>query len=105
MELEIVMFNALMAGALCCASTWAVLSKKVRDGFVMRWGLILSALGHGMTAVTLADGLSCNAIGTLDAARFLSHVGLLTIAAGLYWRIKRIKRRGEEPSMSHFYHG
>ncbi len=78
--------NAFAALLLACICAWAILSPRVRDGVVIKLGLILMAIGYLVTVAQLADGMDCSDLQGLARSELLTRVGLLIVAAGWLWR-------------------
>lgn len=80
---------ALNVGActlLAALSAWAVLSPRVRDGVVIKVGLIFAAQGFAGLGLALAVG---HPFVIIVRALGLLHVGLLIVVCGWIWRMRR----------------
>jgi hypothetical protein len=75
-------FNAATSAALAGLTVWAILSHRVKDGVVIKAGLMCLALGLAVTAWHLVDGIGCEDLLPLNRARALINVGLLISLAG-----------------------
>ena len=84
-------FNTLMSMLLATITGWAIMSHRVRDGVVVKLGLILVALGFIGAALVSIDGGDHN---SLASAHALVFVGLLVCALGYLLRKRRHKQRG-----------
>lgn len=84
-------FNTIMSLALSLATTWAIMSHRVRDGIVIKAGLICVALGLFAAALIALDH---GAAEPLAAAHALVHLGLLVCALGYLLRRRQHKQRG-----------
>lgn len=89
MDVFVPAINVLTALALAALCAFAVLSPSVKDGVVIKLGLIIAALGYMVTVYALVDGVSCEDIKTLARASLLTRCGLLVICAGWFWRKAR----------------
>jgi type IV secretory pathway TrbD component len=87
----ITIINATASAVLCFVLAWAVLSHRVKDGVVIKTGLICCALGYGIKAIALTDVGLCEAAVTLERARLMTHLGMAIVAVG-YWRHLRCGR-------------
>lgn len=87
MDSLLTMFNATVAATLAAALGAIVLHPRVREGLVMRCGLVLMALGFAAMAVALVD--STPDLVSLGRAVALIHAGLVTALAGFLWSFKR----------------
>ena len=76
--------NLATSCTLAALAAWGVLSRSVRDGVVVKIGLICLSLGHGIAAMHLADGIAQADLLGLNRARFVSNLGLLVVVVG-YW--------------------
>ena len=84
MDHFITLCNSAASALMCAVLSWAVMTHRVRDGVIIKSGLILAALGYGATAIALADADLCSEAITLDRAQMLMHLGLGVVAYG-YW--------------------
>ena len=83
--------NTIMSLALALLSGWAVMSQRVRDGVVIKAGLICIALGFGAASLVTLNASGPDA---LAAAHALVHIGLLICGVGYLLRKRMHKRRG-----------
>lgn len=81
-------FNAAACVLLAAVATWAVLSPRVRDGIVVKLGLILAVQGFAGLGAALAMGLP---VIVWVRALALLHAGLLVVAAGVWWRFRQAR--------------
>lgn len=81
-------FNAVACLLLALLAAWAVISPRVRDGVVIKLGLILLAMGAAGLAVALATGDPAYVV---LRALVLHTVGLYLIAVGWLWRARRAR--------------
>lgn len=95
MDQAITTINAAVSGTLAGAIAWAILSRRVKDGVVIKVGLILLALGCAVTCIKLIDGLDNMDLLALNRARLLAHAGLLVVLVG-YWLHLRAGRKVED---------
>lgn len=84
-------FNTIMSLVLALLASVAVLSARVRDGIIIKGGLICIALGFLGAALVSLEQSGAAALATAHA---LVHVGLLVIAVGYLWRTYRSRRSG-----------
>lgn len=91
MDSLIIAANSGACAGLALLLTWAVFTRRVRDGIVIKVGLIATALGLGATAMMLADAGLCIDSTALERARLVVHAGLGLVLAG-YWRHRRAGR-------------
>lgn len=89
MDELITIFNATAAAGIALALSWAVLSHRVRDGVVIKLGLICMALGFGALSWHLVDGLGCMDLHAISRAHALVHLGLGVVLVGLLVRAAR----------------
>lgn len=89
MDQMLVVANLAFNIVLAVLTSWAVMSARVRDGVVIKAGLICVALGHAAVAWHLADGMSCGDLGGLTRARFVAHAGLGVVLLGLWRQYRR----------------
>ena len=82
------LFNGAVHLAIGAALVWAVLSKRVRDGIVVKAGLILLALAFLGLGCQLIGGIEWGGAIYIARALVLQALGLLLLALG-YW----IRRR------------
>lgn len=87
-----IVINTFTALFLAGACFWAVMSPRVRDGIVIKVGLILMAVGYMVIAHALTDGMDCSDVRGLARAALLTRVGLLIVLGGWYWRSTMRKR-------------
>lgn len=89
MQELLVWFNILAAGAVVGACMWAVMSPRVRDGVLIKSGLMLLAL----SAFALASALGQGALSAqMLAVVTLGNVGTLLVASGIALRWRRAGR-------------
>lgn len=94
MDAALVLFNAVIHVVISLGIGWAVMSHQVRDGIVVKIGLIMVSLGFGFRLVTLLDGL----LQSLDAALLIRtnamiNAGLLIAALGYVVRSRSARRK------------
>lgn len=83
--------NLGTSAAISAACAWAVMSHAVRDGVVIKLGLVAMSLGHAMVAFQLADGIGPTDLLALNRARFVCNAGFIVVVLGYVWR----RRRGQ----------
>ena len=84
--------NCVTSAIISACAAWAVLSPQVRDGVVVKLGLIGMSMGHGMVAIHLMDGLQAAELLHLNRARFVGNMGVLLILGGYWWRYQAGER-------------
>lgn len=89
MDELITVFNATTAAVIALVLSWAVLSHRVRDGVVIKLGLIGMALGFGALSWHLVDGMGCTDLHAISNAHALVHAGLAVVLVGLLLRSRR----------------
>lgn len=89
-------FNVVASAALCVAIAAAIMSDRVRDGIVVKIGLILLALGMAGTALVLANGLDPSDVWRLNNTRGVMLLGALIVVGGVLWRVRRGERRSTD---------
>lgn len=77
--------NAAVFGALSLALVWLVISPAVRDGVVIKCGMIVAALGFGSIAIRMFS--STDPIG-LERSLLMVGIGLSVI---IVWGIVRVR--------------
>ena len=85
MNYAISVFNAWACGFITVALLWAILSRHVRDGIIVKAGLILMSLGHGTIALRFFDMWVTDAL-RMDRAILLINAGLLLVLLGYFLR-------------------
>lgn len=90
MDYAISVFNAWACGLITVALLWAILSRRVRDGVVVKAGLILMSLGHATIALRFADMWVTDAL-RMDRAILLINAGLLLVLLGYFLRSRSIR--------------
>lgn len=84
-------FNTFMSLILSVITGWAIMSQRVRDGVIVKSGLICVAIGFIGAALVSIDNGDHNSLATAHALVF---VGLLICAVGYLLRTHRSRRRG-----------
>lgn len=82
MDIAVTSINSLTSAALALLCGYAVMAPLVRDGVVIKLGLVLSSIGHGFVAAQLWGGIECADLLTLNKARFVNNLGLLLVVIG-----------------------
>ena len=98
MDATLVTFNAAMYAVLSLAAAAAVLASQVRDGVVVKLGLIFLSLGFGFKVVVLFDGLQLVDAVLLTRANALVNVGALIVALGYVLRSRAAHRKQRRSS-------
>ena len=88
-----VALNVVLSLLLMGVLGYTVLSPRVRDGLVIKLGLVLMLLGLLGTVIQVLDGLTCDDTMQLLHSRTLILAGLLVAAGGFAWRVRQGKRR------------
>lgn len=86
MDAYLINLNAAACLALSLLVGWAVISPRVRDGVLIKLGLILVAVGAAGMGLALATG---DPIYVVLRALGLHTAGLFVVALGLLWRARR----------------
>lgn len=79
-------FNSSMQLTLAALCGWAVMSRRVDDGIVIKLGLICMSLGFAASGVL---GLESRGAEPLSYAHALLHIGLLICVVGYLLRSHR----------------
>lgn len=95
MDNLLLVLNIAACVLLASLCTWAVLSPRVRDGVLVKLGLILAVQGFAGLGVALAGGYPLLVI---VRALGLLHVGLLVVVCGWWWR--RVKAGNSQRRVS-----
>ena len=90
--------NAVFAGLLCAACVYAVMSARVKDGLIVRLGLVVMALGFGAMSGRLATGMHTGEIDSFQRIMLFVHVGLSLCIIGVVWRVKTCKHAKDTAS-------
>ena len=88
----IAILNGVISVAFSAVLVWGVLSPRVRDGVVVKFGMILMAIGFALSAALLLDGIDHADLIPLNRSRLLSHVGAVVAVVGWAWRMYRGER-------------
>lgn len=80
--------NAFGSAGIAAAAAWAILSNRVRDGIIIKAGLILLALGCAVSAWHLFDGIDCSDLMALNRARLVTLCGMSVVAVGYWLRLR-----------------
>ena len=84
--------NVATSCGLAALAGWAVITPAVRDGVIVKIGLIAMSTGHGVAAMHLFDGIAQADLLGLNKARFISNIGLVLVLGGYWWRYRRGER-------------
>lgn len=82
MDQLIIHANGLASGLLSALLLWAVMNPRIRDGVVIKIGLVLMSLGFSATAWHLLAGLSCDDLLPINRARLLINAGAALVFVG-----------------------
>lgn len=88
MDQLIALANAIGSASIAAVSAWAILSQRVRDGIVIKSGLILLAMGCGISAWHLIDGIGCDDLMALNRARLVTLCGMSVVGFGYWLRLR-----------------
>lgn len=80
------LINLMSSCVLAALAAWAVMSPTVKDGVVVKVGLIFLSFGHAIAATHLFGGIEAADLMGLNRARFVSNTGLVVIVLGYWWR-------------------
>lgn len=86
MDAHLVNLNAAACLVLSLLAGWAVISPRVRDGILIKLGLILVAVGASGMGLALATG---DPTYVVLRALGLHTAGLFVVALGVLWRARR----------------
>lgn len=89
MDLILSLSNAAVCGVLSLLLMGMVLSNRVRDGIVIKAGLIAMALGFGAVALCFVDGSAMGDGMRLAPAILLVNIGIAVVIVGYLWRAYR----------------
>ncbi len=95
MDQLIALANAVGSAGIAAVCTWAILSNRVRDGVIIKCGLILLAIGCGVSAWHLVDGIGCNDLLGLNRARLVTLAGMSVVALGYVLRLRHGRGIGD----------
>ncbi len=82
MDQLIAYFNSAASAILACVIGWAILSHRVKDGVVIKIGLIVMCTGFVGTSYLLLDGVCMEDAYGLNRAEALVHVGMVIVLIG-----------------------
>lgn len=87
--------NLVVCAVLALVLAVAVLSPRVRDGIVMKLGLMSMSLGFAITSFRLWDGWDCSDLQAEGRALAMIHIGVLLAALSYVLRSRngRLKLR------------
>lgn len=86
MDTLIAFLNSGVSGTISILLFVAVLSDKVHDGVVIKFGLICTASGFGAIAVRMLDGFGPSDMGTFVRALLMVNAGVVVVAVGYLTR-------------------
>lgn len=82
MDYIISLVNVATSYALATLCAWGILNPLVRDGIVIKIGLISTCFGHLLVAFHLWDGIQQADLLALNKARFVTNAGWLLVVLG-----------------------
>jgi RsiW-degrading membrane proteinase PrsW (M82 family) len=85
--------NVLASAALAVLLGWAAMSPRVRDGVVIKAGLVLAALGFAATAWAVSYAQHCTDWVVVGRAQVLIHSGAMLIIVGWVMRTRGGRRK------------
>jgi hypothetical protein len=88
-DIDISLFNASCCMLLSLVSAWACLSHRVKDGPVIKLGLIFLCIGFFFLGAALVDGHSALALRAVDRSLALVNLGLVLVVFGVAMRVRR----------------
>lgn len=88
MDEIIVTFNTAFSGLFALFLMWAVLSRRVKDGVIIKAGMICMAFGFLAKVPSLYDGFQRSDMIGLTRANGLIHVGIIIVVLGYVVRTK-----------------
>jgi hypothetical protein len=74
--------NAALCGIISLGLIGAILSHRVKDGVIIKTGLILLAVGFAAISARLLDGVTVSDVMALERALFLVSAGLSIVILG-----------------------
>lgn len=86
MDMTIALTNATACMVLSLAAGWACLSSRVRDGVVIKLGLIAMAIGFFVHAWIMFDGVDLADAVAMARAQFVINAGMLIVVLG--WLVR-----------------
>lgn len=87
--------GAVFFGAIALALLWAILTPSVRDGIVIKAGMIVALMGSGSLGLhLLRDGPEADDV---QRSMILMVAGTVIVGIGLVWRRAREKATEEAP--------
>lgn len=89
MDFALSLMNAAASGLITVALFVGVLNPRIRDGIIVKAGLISMAIGFGSIAVRLLDGLGSNEGVGLARAVLLINAGIAVVIVGYVVRVSR----------------
>ena len=89
MDLLLAWANGIVCALIACGLLAAILSPRVRDGVVIKVGLICMALGFGGIAVDMLEGLEDGNAVRLSRCIALVSAGVIIVAGGYLHRCAR----------------
>lgn len=85
--------GAVFFGAIALALLWAILTPSVRDGIVIKTGMIFALMGSGSLGLRLLrDGPEAQDV---QRSMILMAVGTVVVGIGIVWR-RAIEKATEE---------
>jgi hypothetical protein len=81
-DVIVTVLNTVVSAALALVLAWAVMTHRVRDGVIIKLGLICMSIGLGVTAAELVDGITCSDLLPLNRAGLLLYLGLWVVGVG-----------------------
>ena len=89
MNLYLAAVNALGSALICICLAWAVLTPGVRDGVIVKAGLICMSLGFGSIAARFVENDAIFDVVSLERAILLVNSGLAIVIIGYVLRKAR----------------
>lgn len=86
-------FNGTICGGIALTLLWAILDKRVKDGIVIKAGLIFMVIGFGALALRMVQTAPADPITAFERALLLVNVGLVVVAGGYALRKRREGRK------------
>jgi hypothetical protein len=94
--------NTVVCCLMSLGTGWACLSQRVRDGMVIKVGLILLSVGFATHAFFTFDGIDRYDAIALTRAQLLINAGMVIVVMGWVWRGRGTKVHTPERRASDF---
>lgn len=95
----VAILNLIFCSAIAAGLGWAVLSRDVNDGIIIKGGLISMSFGFAGIAFHLVDGHSIEDLIPVQRGMLMIHAGIGIVILGYFWKRNRARhpiRRKED---------